>query len=757
MAENTAYPAGRVGIAEREPTSLDRVTGRLNSRWFAMSLLAGVTLLAFALNAWNLSANDLGNTYYAAAVRSMTMSWKNFFFGAFDPGGFITVDKPPAFLWVGALSARIFGYSSWSILLPSAFAGAGSVALLWLIVRRWFGLTAATIAGLVLALTPITVATSRLNLPEPFLILALVGAAACVMQSLESKRWWAWTAGAGLLVGVAFNTKMLGAWIPGPAFAFAIVVAARTVSKDSAKRVFMRLAVLLVVTLIVSASWMAIVDAWPASDRPYVGGSTNNSEFNLATGYNGFGRVDGESQGPFGGGGPGPGKGAFETPDQGNGQFQPPNFGNGEFRPPNFGNGQFQPPNFNRQAPSGRGGGQGSPPGNTLDTEGSSGYETQGVPLPGEGGGFFGGGFGGAGGIIAGAPDLFRMFDSANGGQIGWLLPFALGGALLALWHWRRDPTRRAFAVLFLGWVLLFGGIFSYAQGIYHSYYTAALAPGIAALVGIGSVAVAGEIKRNPRWLIAAAALVGLTIFAQLHMAGRTPEFYGWVRPYTVIAAIAGIGLLAALALKKKPLTAGLAVIIVALLLIPGAWSISEASNATLNTTLPQAGPRTGASGQTFGSDAFDSGTEQLAAWLNANNDPNATWQLVVTSAQNASTLISVYGVSVLPIGGFSGNDNTMTVNQFADLVASGQVRYVETSGGFGPGGGFGSGGSLEGAPGSGPADGPGGGPGGTDSASAKVMSAVQGACPQVTDSTLPAGYTIYDCSGMADALRAGE
>ena len=383
MSENTAYPAGRIGVAERQPASLDRVTGALNSRWFAMSLLAGVTLLAFALNAWNLSDNGLGNTYYAAAVRSMTVSWKNFFFGAFDPGGFITVDKPPAFLWVGALSARVFGYSSWSILLPSAFAGAGSVALLWLIVRRWFGLTAATIAGLVLALSPISVATNRLNLPEPFLILALVGAAGCVMRSLESKRWWAWTAGAGLLVGVAFNTKMLGAWIPGPAFALAIVVAARTVSKDSAKRVFMRLAVLLVATLIVSGSWMAIVDAWPASDRPYVGGSTNNSEFNLATGYNGFGRVDGESQGPFGGGTPRAGNGAFEIPDLGDGQFQPPNFGNGEFQPPNFGNGQFPPPNFgNGRAPFRAGGSQGVPSGSTPDTGGSSGYDAQGVPLP---------------------------------------------------------------------------------------------------------------------------------------------------------------------------------------------------------------------------------------------------------------------------------------------------------------------------------------------------------------------------------------
>src|SRR5439155_7897269 len=146
----------------------------------------------------------------AAAVRSMTLSWKNFFFGAVDPGGFITVDKPPVFLWIDALSARILGYSSLSLLLPSALAGAATVALVWLIVRRHFGALAATIAGLVLALTPISVAVYRLNLPDPFYILALVGAAGALMLSLDrGRRWWAWTIGAGILVGIAFNTKML--------------------------------------------------------------------------------------------------------------------------------------------------------------------------------------------------------------------------------------------------------------------------------------------------------------------------------------------------------------------------------------------------------------------------------------------------------------------------------------------------------------------------------------------------------------------
>ena len=216
MDDSLRVPATEDAVAVPLGRAFTWPAVRIDARWLPWLALVGVVALSFVAQRLVALRAGYGNTYYAAAVRSMTLSWKNFFFGAFDPGGFITVDKPPVFLWVGALSARIFGYSTWSMLLPSAFAGAASVGLLWLIVRRYFGTTAATIAGLVLALTPISVAVNRLNLPEPFMILALVGAAGATLQSLESRRWWAWTALAGCLVGVAFNTKMLAAWIPGP-------------------------------------------------------------------------------------------------------------------------------------------------------------------------------------------------------------------------------------------------------------------------------------------------------------------------------------------------------------------------------------------------------------------------------------------------------------------------------------------------------------------------------------------------------------
>jgi 4-amino-4-deoxy-L-arabinose transferase-like glycosyltransferase len=700
----------------------------MRARFWHLAGLAGVVVLALMLNAWGLSRAGYGNTYYAAAVRSMTMSWKNFFFGAFDPGGFITVDKPPAFLWVGALSARIFGYSNWSILLPSAVAGAAAVGLLWLIVRRYFGATAATIAGLVLALSPISVAVNRLNLPEPFLILALVGAAGAVLRSLESRRWWAWTALAGFLVGVAFNTKMLDAWIPGPALALALVVGVRATSLASVRQLLARLAVLGAATLVVSASWMVVVDAWPASNRPYIGGSTDNTVLDLALGYNGFNRVEGQVSG----GGPGP---ASNT-------------------------GQAQRP------ADGTDGGQAQRPGGQPWQQGGPGAPGGVQPPTGQaapGGGGSPGGFRGAGGIIAGIPGLLRMFDDANGGQIGWLLPFALGGGLIALWSWRRDPVRRAFAVLFLGWIALYGGIYSYAEGIYHAYYTSTMAPGVAALVGVGAVTVANAVRRDRRWLMVAIGLVGLTVWTQLHIAGRTPDFYGWVRPLTVATALAGVAAMVVLALRRLPVASGVMLSVAGLLLLPAAWSWSASTNPSLNATLPQAGPQQGASGQTFGSQAFDDGTPQLAAWLKSHSDADATWQLVVSSSQNASTLIAEYKVSVMAMGGFSGTDNSITVAGFADLVSSGALRYVLV--GQGGGGGVGAfGRALLGA---GADDrlgddgrlsiGSGGFGGAAASGPNAVMSAVQSACTAVSDSSLPSRYqsVLYDCAGAGDAIRA--
>ena len=646
--------------------------------------------VAFGLYAWNLGDNGWGNTYYAAAVRSMTVSWENFFFGAFDPGGFITVDKPPVFLWIGALSARIFGYSSWSILLPSAFAGAATVGVVWWIVRRYFGLLSATVAGAALALSPINVAVDRLNLPEPFYVLALVGAVAMVLRSLESKHWWWWTIAAGMLVGISFNTKMMAAWIPGPALALALVAGDMDGWRLNVRRISGRLALLASATFLVSASWMLVVDNWPG-DRPYVGGSNDDSVYNLIVDYNGVGRVDGETAVPGGG----------ARPDGGGGATR-----------------------------------DGGPGGANLPATG-------------------------AGGIIAGSPGLLRLFDDANGPQIGWLLPFALLGSILCLWEWRRDRLKRAAVVAALGWTLLFGVVFSLAEGIYHSYYTAAMTPGVAMLVGMTVATGIRLSRRNPWWLAVFSVLVLATAWLQVDLAGRFPEHMP--RAVDVALAVASVGVLGTLAALwsrwRMLATPGMAVAVAALLVMPGAWSGYEAAHKSLNTTLPQAGPRQGAAGASFGSAPFDSGAASLARWLQAHGEPGTRWDLAVASAQSASTLIAEYGLSVMAIGGFSGRDPTITASDFAAIVEAEEIRYVVTTA-AGPGGG---GGAADGGGRPGAVPLPGGAPAlgatqaSTAAGSSAVFAAVQSACTLVTANDVPASYagSLYDCAGAAVALRS--
>jgi len=257
-------------------------------RW-ARPTLWGILLLATALYAWNLTSIT-GNTFYDAAVYSGTKSWKAFFFGALDSGSFITVDKPPFALWVMGLSARVFGYGTWQLMLPMIAAGTGSVALLYRQIKRDFGPIAGTISALVLTLTPITVAITRDTNPDPILVLLMMLGAAALMKAVRNGKLMplVWSA---VAIGFAFNTKMMQAYVVLPVF-FLVYLWATNVSLGKRIR---NLAVATVALIVSSAWWMVIVDLIPASSRPYIGGSTDNTVWDLVIGYNGFGRIFGAS------------------------------------------------------------------------------------------------------------------------------------------------------------------------------------------------------------------------------------------------------------------------------------------------------------------------------------------------------------------------------------------------------------------------------------------------------------------------------
>ena len=250
--------------------------------------LALIVALAAFLELVALDREGWSNPYYAAGVRSMLAGPSTFFFGAFDPGGFITLDKPPLGFWIEALSAWLFGYSGVSLLLPGALAAVASVWLLACLVGRRFGRLAGLVAALVLAVTPISVATARNDTVDSLLVLVVLAAVASTLRWGDTGRA-RWLVLTGVLVGVGFNVKMLEAYLVLPALGLAVLVDQRW----PIRRRVGHLALAVIPLLGVSFAWALIVDAIPAGSRPFVGGSATNSVIDLALNYNGLARLVG--------------------------------------------------------------------------------------------------------------------------------------------------------------------------------------------------------------------------------------------------------------------------------------------------------------------------------------------------------------------------------------------------------------------------------------------------------------------------------
>jgi len=276
------------------------------ARWVRPALITLLVLTAVAY-LWDLGASGNANSFYAAAVEAGTRSWKAFFFGSLDSSSFITTDKTPASIWVMALSGRIFGFSSWSMLVPQALEGVAAVGLLYAAVKRWFGPAAGLAAGAMLALTPVAALMFRFNNPDALLVATLVAAAYCLTRALEAART-RWLVAAGALVGFAFLAKMGQAFLVLPAFGLVYLLAAPTTLRRRITGLLAGFAAMIVA----GGWWVAIVAALPASSRPFIDGSPDNNIFNLIFGYNGFQRLfGGGGGGPAGGGGGGGGGANF--------------------------------------------------------------------------------------------------------------------------------------------------------------------------------------------------------------------------------------------------------------------------------------------------------------------------------------------------------------------------------------------------------------------------------------------------------------
>lgn len=586
----------------------DRVHAPTRSGWITLAIAA----LAAVLTTWGLGEAGVANSYYTAAVKSMSESWKAFFYGSIDAGSFITVDKPPAALWLMALSARLFGFSTWSMLLPQAAAGVGSVLILHRLVREWMGDVAAHLAALALAVTPVAVVMFRYNNPDALLTLLCLGAAWALWVALKDGRT-RWLVLSMALIGLAFNTKMMQAFVVLPALVGVYLLFG---PPKLGKRLW-QLALAGVALLVSAGWWVAIVATVPAASRPYIGSTDDNSILSLVLGYNGLERVlGGEGAGPTGGG---------------------PAGGGG----PNFG----------------------------------------------------------------GAVGWLRMFNAENGGQIAWLIPIALLGLGAGLWLTRRGPRTdltRAGWFLWGGWALTTLVVFSFAEGIFHPYYSVQLAPAIAALAGAGAVALWQLGRRHPatRWLLPAAVVT--TAGVAVIILGRTPDFAPWLSVAIVAgAALGAAGLWFGATLRLRTLTlAAAAVAGVTLLAGPTAYTLTSIANPQTGS-LAAAGPTSAATGVGPGGggdggaggpggDATDiDGDTALVAYLEAHQG-DATWLVAAFGSHSSASIILATDEPVMTIGGFNGGDPAPTLDEFVEYVETGQVRYVLVSGGGqgGPGGG---------------------------------------------------------------------
>ncbi|MFD7854202.1 glycosyltransferase family 39 protein [Streptomyces microflavus] len=683
-------------------------------RW-ARPALYGLLLAVALAYFYNLSASGFANSFYSAAVQAGSQSWKALFFGSLDSANAITVDKPPAALWPMALSVRLFGLNSWAILAPQVLMGVATAAVLNTAVRRRFGPVAGLIAVGVFALTPVAALMFRFNNPDALLALLMTVTVWCVLRALEQGRtkWLLW---AGAAVGFAFLTKTLQAFLILPPLAVLYAVCAPV----PVRKRLGQLALSALTMVVAGGWWVAIVELMPASSRPYVGGSQNNSFLELTFGYNGLGRLNGEETGSVGGGGGGGGRG--------------------------------------------------------------------------------GGGWGETG--------IGRMFNSEVGGQIAWLLPAALILLVAGLWLTRKAGRTDSARAAFLAWggaLVMTAAVFSFMAGIFHQYYTVALAPYIAALVAMG-VAVLWE-ERSAWWPRAVlAGTVVVTVVWAYVLLGRTPEHLPWLRWAVLVGGVvAALGLLVVGRFGGR----GLALAVVGLsfaasLAAPTAYTLSTLNSGHQGSIVtagpsggggmggPGGGGRGGPGG--FGGDdgrgqragmqppggqgqspgqgqgqglgqggqqgnapggvptapggttpggtapgaageggAFGGGggggmggllngasvSTEAKALLKKDADAY-TWAAAAVGAQNAAGYQLATGEPVMAIGGFNGSDPSPTLAQFKKYVAEGKVHYFLSGG---------TGGGMAGEGGGGM----GGGPGGSSGTSSQISSWVTENFTEVT------------------------
>lgn len=582
--------------------------------------LSLILLLSAILNFWNLGIEGYANTYYAAGVKSMLMNFKNFFFLASDPSGFVSIDKPPLGFWLQTISAKIFGFSGWSIILPQALASVFSVALLYYLVKKSFGSFAGLIAALCLTVTPIFVAASRNNTIDNQLVLCML-LACCFLLTAAEKGNLTRLIISLAIIGIGFNIKMGEVFLVAPAIYITYFFSSSATFKKKTQHLIAGSAVLILISL----SWASIVDLVPASSRPFVGSSTHNSMIELIVGYNGLKRV-----------------------------------GLGNRATNNLTNGQNVISN-NTNSSSNDGGGFGM------------GYSSR--------------------------ASIGRLFSNNNiSDQVSWILPFALLGfiasALKENLKYPFDNKKKLSLLLWFLWLIPEFIYFSFSSGNFHTYYLTTMAPPIAALAGIGLSDMWFQYNEGgwKSWLLPIAFIVNGIVEIIILSYNYNKNSYRLLIFIVAILCFSVSILLCLLNFYKYSTSAKtsenintnnlkhlkksfVAVAFTGLLITPSVWSFTPLFYK-MNGGSPFAGLELSSISQK-GTTASNS---KLISFLKTNNSTEK-YLIAVPSAENyASDLILESGEPVMTIGGFSGSDKIITLEQFKELINKGLLRYVLVS-----------------------------------------------------------------------------
>ncbi|OIK29516.1 ArnT family glycosyltransferase [Streptomyces malaysiense] len=644
---------------------------------YARPALLVLVVLAAVSYSWGITHSQY-HTFYADAARSMTGSWKAFFYGSFDPANSITLDKTPGFLWPQALSARLLGFHPWTLTLPQVLEGVASLLVLHRMVHRWAGTHAALLAATAFLVTPAAVGLFRTSVEDPAFTLCLLLAAEATQRAARAGRLRPLLL-AGVWVGAAFQAKMLEAWAVLPALALVYLVSAPL----ALRRRLAHLGLAALVTVAVSASWMLAVTLVPAKDRPYVDGTTDNSAFSMVVGYNFLNR--------FGSLGLSASSTGSVSATQGGGHR------------------------------GGRTRGAAGPGAVRVAAHQASGQQSPeaaaGVsPLAARG---FGGGENG----------WAKMFGTTLAAQTGWLYPFAAAAVACGL-LWRRGRPRtdasRAGFLLWGAWLATYFLVFSAGSVGPHTYYMGVIAVPLAALTGAGTVRMWRAHRAGGRRAWALPATVAATTVWSACLADRfAVSFLPWLAPAVAALGLAGVVLLA-LARPERPgeggrlALAGLATALTAVLVAPSTWAVQVFDPAygasgmgSVGPTTPDreqnrgssgpevparaAGARAGGGRGTAGagfaalagiaSDGVLTPEERRVLDYTRARRGGSRYVFATTNWNTASPYILAAGAHALPLGGFSGKVPFPTRAGFQRLVATGQVRYVLTGGpaGLGP------------------------------------------------------------------------